>query len=100
MILLPGELRRALLEVRRDPFPGIVALEQELLQFPFDRESFAESGFSARLHCALDAADGATGFVRRTELAGVIENNVEERAAFEVFVAPDFGDQPGGERFV
>ena len=56
--LLPLELRHALLLVRGDAFLGVLALEEQLLQLALDRQRRLERQVPARLHRALDAADG------------------------------------------
>src|ERR1700730_8930890 len=72
--LLPLELRHALLLVRRDAFLGVLALEQELLQLPFDRQRRLRREVPTGLHRALDAAHGLRCLVRRDELAGVVHD--------------------------
>ena len=88
LVSLARELWRPLLEIRRNPFLGVGALEEQLLQFPLDGEALAESGFGARLHGAFDAAHGEAGFVRRRELLRVVEHRVEKRLPASLSVVP------------
>src|SRR5467141_2651361 len=76
--LLAAEVRLALLDVSRQPFLRIVALEQLLLQLALHRQRALERDLDAGLDRSLDAADGLGGLVRRAELLGVLLDLVEE----------------------
>src|SRR6185503_11462997 len=72
--LLAGKLGRALLDVRREPFLGVVAREELLLELALDGERLAERNLEPRLDRALDAPDRLRGLVRRQELLRVFEH--------------------------
>src|SRR5258708_429820 len=67
----PREVALALLDIGRETFLRVLALEQQLLQLALDRERGLERDLGARLYRALDPAHGARRLVRRAELLGV-----------------------------
>src|SRR5262245_56643098 len=71
---VPLELGNPLLLVGRDPFLRVLALEEELLEFPIHRERRLEGQVPAALHRALDPPDGLGRLVRWDELAGVVHD--------------------------
>src|SRR5262245_33258713 len=73
-----GEVRLALLDVGRQSFLGIVALEELLLQLALDRERALERDLDAALHRALDASHRLGGAIRRTEALGVLLDLLQE----------------------
>src|SRR5215831_14535556 len=72
--LFPFELRDSLLLVGRDAFLGVLALEEELLELPLDRERGFRRKVPAGLDRALDPADRLRGLVGRDELASVVHD--------------------------
>src|SRR5262245_18619997 len=72
--LLSGELGRALLDVGRQAFLRVVALEELLLELPLDRERLAKGDLEPRLDRALDATHGLRGLAGRHELTRVLDH--------------------------
>src|ERR1700675_202562 len=92
--LLPFEIGGTLFDVSGKALLGVFAREEELLEFAFEAEGFGEGNFRAGDDGALDAADGAGGFVGRTELTrvgqdvvpkGILFVKVVDEAHFEGF---------------
>ena len=69
MSLLPFEIGGTLFDVSGKTFLGVFAGEEELLEFAFEAEGFGERDFRAGDDGALNAADGAGGFVPGSEFA-------------------------------
>src|SRR5579883_885373 len=65
----PLEIRSALLDVGRDTFFGILALEQKLLQFALNCQRLRERNFRSRLYRTLDTSHRLRGFIGRAEAA-------------------------------
>src|SRR5688572_26343729 len=78
-----GEAGRALLHECRQPFLGVIALEQLLLQLALQGQTGLERHLGPRLHRSLDAADRLGGAVGWAELLGVGVDLVEEVVALE-----------------
>src|SRR5256712_3492972 len=72
------ELRDPLLDVRRDAFLRVVALEQLLLQLALERQPAFERHLGPGLHGALDQAHRLGSLVRRTELLRVKDHLLPE----------------------
>src|SRR5207249_3923329 len=72
--LLAAEGRLALLVVGCDALLGVVAHEQLLLQLALEGETRRERQLGARLHGALDGADGPGGLGGRAEGTSVLEH--------------------------
>src|SRR5689334_21303038 len=87
-VLTSTEVRLPLFEIRLQAFLRIVALEQTLLKLALERQAFAEAGFEAGLHGALDVAYGPCGLVRRRELLRVLVHRIGKRAPVQVRVGP------------
>src|SRR5690242_1278652 len=79
---------RALLDVCSQALFCIIALEQQLLIFAFDRERGLHRNLPASLHGSLDAAHGFGGLIGRAELTGVFHDVLHE-AVFLVNVVDD-----------
>src|SRR5882724_1736680 len=82
----PLELRGALGDVGVEPFLGVRALEQLLLQLALDGETALERHLGAGLHGALDPADRLRGPVGRAELLGVLVDLAHEVVAVQNLV--------------
>src|SRR2546428_13601069 len=82
------ELRDPLLDVRRDAFLRVVALEQLLLQLALERQPALERHLGPGLHGALDQAHRLGGLVGRAELLRVQDYLLPEPVGGE-----DFGDE-------
>src|SRR5947209_14412474 len=76
--LLPGKLRRTPGVVGGDPFRGILALEEPLLQLPLEGETLLEPDLEPARHRALDEADGLRCLGGRDELPRVLERGSAE----------------------
>src|SRR5690242_3057249 len=72
------EVRLPLLDVRLQAFLGVIAREEELLQFALDAQRFAESNLRAGDDGALDAPHGSRSLVRRAELPSVSHHVIPE----------------------
>src|SRR5260370_37070147 len=66
--LFPFELRLPLVHIGGQTFLGILAGEEQLLQFALDAQRFGKGNFRAGDNGALDAADRARGLIGRAEL--------------------------------
>src|SRR5690606_28125819 len=78
---LTHEDRLPLLRVRGQPLPRIVALEEELLQLPLDRQPLGDRHLPTGLHRALDVTHRLRRPGRRREAPRVLEHLVQELLA-------------------
>src|SRR2546428_10864711 len=93
------ELRDPLLDVRRDAFLRVVALEQLLLELALERQPAFERHLGPGLLGALDQAHRLGSLVRRTELLRVKDHLLPEPLGGEDFVHEADLPRPGeGER--
>src|SRR5437867_4280051 len=76
--LPPREVRLPLLDVGREPFLGVLTLEELLLQLALDGQRRLEGDLDAGLNGALDPAHGLGRLVRRAELLRVLLHLVHE----------------------
>src|SRR2546425_821858 len=91
------ELRDPLLDVRRDAFLRVVALEQLLLQLALERQPAFERHLGPGLHGALDQAHRLGSLVRRTELLRVKDHLLPEPLGGGDLLpqTPSAGNTPG-----
>src|SRR5277367_4637299 len=81
--LLRLEHRRPFLHIRRQAFLRILALEEQLLIFAFDRQRRLHWNLPPSLHCALDAAYSLGRLIRWAELLSVFHDVFHEAVALE-----------------